>query len=162
MRGRTPRGMAVGATLPSVVATLAWVQCCCGEVLATTVRPDETTGDVTDAVLRASGWDPAHDRCPACVEEIERRCPSCRCAPADMGHRTGCAARRDGMTWRVVVRVEARSMATGDLTAAEVSDAGDDTRSARDAVEDALRRMADAYDGLRCVLDAPAQRGGTP
>lgn len=79
----------------SATATLATV-CChgCGDTIATVVRPWETTGDVVDAMLRAAGWDPAHDECPCCAAEREQidalRCPECR-SPYE--HRDGCSRR---------------------------------------------------------------------
>ena len=70
---REPRdGRPGAATRPwpvSATATLAWASCSCGETVSTVVRPWETTGDVVDAMLRAAGWDAAHDRCPDCVAE---------------------------------------------------------------------------------------------
>ena len=47
-------------------ATLAIAECACQVKLATLVRPWEVTSDVVDAMLRAAGWDPAHDLCPEC------------------------------------------------------------------------------------------------
>lgn len=78
----------------SATATLAWAVCRCGETLTTVVRPAETAGDVMDTVLRAAGWDPARDRCPACVDEDARRCPVCRRDPAVTVHRAGCSEAR--------------------------------------------------------------------
>lgn len=70
---REPRdGRPGAATRPwpvSATATLAWASCSCGETVSTVVRPWETTGDVVDAMLRAAGWDPAHDLCPDCRDE---------------------------------------------------------------------------------------------
>jgi len=95
---REPHDLRPGAaTRPwpvSATATLAWASCRCGAVLATVVRPWETTGDVVDAMLRAAGWDPARDECPDCAAERAQidamRCPVCR-SPYE--HRDGCSRR---------------------------------------------------------------------
>lgn len=61
------RVMQAGAPCARATATLASVQCDgCSLTIATVVRPWEVTGDVVDAMLRAAGWDPAHDLCPEC------------------------------------------------------------------------------------------------
>ena len=61
-----PNGAAMPPPPVEATATLAHARCCCGVVLAAVVRPHETAGDVVDAMLRAAGWDPAHDLCPEC------------------------------------------------------------------------------------------------
>lgn len=77
----------VNAPPAKTVAILMWTHCVCGANLAAVARRDEIEGDVLDAVLRAAGWDPAHDLCPVCRAEehdlaaVDGRdaegCPTC-------------------------------------------------------------------------------------